>query len=153
MTECVLRLRGITKRFGPLLANDSISLDLARGEVLALLGENGAGKSTLVAILFGHYVADAGTIEAFGQALPPGQPRAALDAGIGMVHQHSTLADNLTVLDNVMVGGEPIVAPVLAPCSRTRAAARRPRSASACRCSPMRGSVTCRSASASASRS
>ncbi len=111
MTECVLRLRGITKRFGPLLANDSISLDLARGEVLALLGENGAGKSTLVAILFGHYVADAGTIEAFGQALPPGQPRAALDAGIGMVHQHSTLADNLSVLDNVMVGGEPIWRP------------------------------------------
>ena len=111
MPECVLRLRGITKRFGPLLANDSISLDLARGEVLALLGENGAGKSTLVAILFGHYLADAGTIEAFGQALPPGQPRAALDAGIGMVHQHSTLADNLSVLDNVMVGGEPMWRP------------------------------------------
>jgi general nucleoside transport system ATP-binding protein len=111
LTESVLRLQGITKRFGTLLANDSISLELQRGEVLALLGENGAGKSTLVAILFGHYVADAGTIEAFGAPLPPGQPRAALAAGIGMVHQHSTLADNLSVLDNVMVGSEPLWRP------------------------------------------
>ena len=100
----VLVLRGVTKRFGAITANDGISLELRRGEVLALLGENGAGKSTLVSILFGHYVADAGTIEAFGQPLPPGDPAAALRAGIGMVHQHFTLADNLTVLDNVMVG-------------------------------------------------
>jgi len=102
----VLRLKGITKRFGPLLANDGISLELDRGEVLALLGENGAGKSTLVAILFGHYVADAGSVEVDGRTLPPGQPRAALDAGVGMVHQHFTLADNLSVLDNVMLGTE-----------------------------------------------
>jgi simple sugar transport system ATP-binding protein len=104
----VLRLRGIRKTFGPLVANDDISLDLAAGEVLALLGENGAGKSTLVSILFGHYVADAGSIEVDGRPLPPGQPRAALDAGIGMVHQHFTLADNLSVLDNVMLGSEPL---------------------------------------------
>jgi simple sugar transport system ATP-binding protein len=104
----VLRLSGITKRFGSLVANDAISLDLARGEVLALLGENGAGKSTLVSILFGHYLADEGHIEAFGQALPPGNPKAALAAGIGMVHQHFTLADNLSVLDNVMLGTEPL---------------------------------------------
>ena len=83
----------------------------ARGEVLALLGENGAGKSTLVSILFGHYVADAGTIEVFGQPLPPGDPTAALAAGIGMVHQHFTLADNLSVLDNVMLGTEPLWQP------------------------------------------
>ena len=102
----VLRLKGITKRFGPLLANDGISLELDRGEVLALLGENGAGKSTLVAILFGHYVADAGSVEVDGRTLPPGQPRAALDTGVGMVHQHFTLADNLSVLDNVMLGTE-----------------------------------------------
>ena len=107
----VLRLQGITKRFGPLLANDGISFDLARGEVLALLGENGAGKSTLMSILFGHYVADAGHIEVEGQRLPPGQPRAALAAGIGMVHQHFTLADNLSVLDNVMLGSEPLWQP------------------------------------------
>ena len=104
----VLRLSAITKRFGTLVANDAISLDLARGEVLALLGENGAGKSTLVSILFGHYVADAGSIAVDGQALPPGQPKAALAAGIGMVHQHFTLADNLSVLDNVMLGTEPL---------------------------------------------
>ncbi len=107
----VLRLTGITKQFGPLVANDGISLELYRGEVLALLGENGAGKSTLVSILFGHYVPDEGTIEAFGQPLPPGDPAAALAAGIGMVHQHFTLADNLSVLDNVMLGTEPLWRP------------------------------------------
>ncbi|MFY9513111.1 MAG: ATP-binding cassette domain-containing protein, partial [Rubrivivax sp.] len=108
----VLRLRGISKRFGPLLANDAISLDLDRGEVLALLGENGAGKSTLVSILFGHYVADAGSIEVDGRPLPPGQPKAALAAGIGMVHQHFTLAENLSVLDNVMLGTEALWQPL-----------------------------------------
>ncbi|MGE0799535.1 MAG: ABC transporter ATP-binding protein [Lautropia sp.] len=104
----VLRLAGISKRFGTLVANDDVSLTLAAGEVLALLGENGAGKSTLVSILFGHYVADAGTVEAFGRALPPGDTRAALAAGVGMIHQHFTLADNLTVLENVMLGLEPL---------------------------------------------
>jgi simple sugar transport system ATP-binding protein len=108
----VLRLSGITKRFGSLVANDDISLSLAQGEVLALLGENGAGKSTLVSILFGHYMADAGTIEVNGAPLPPGNPRAALAAGIGMVHQHFTLADNLSVLDNVIMGTEPLWQPV-----------------------------------------
>jgi len=107
----VLRLVGITKRFGSLVANDAISLEVAPGEVLALLGENGAGKSTLVSILFGHYLPDEGSIEAFGAPLPPGDPAAALAAGIGMVHQHFTLADNLSVLDNVMLGTEPLWRP------------------------------------------
>ncbi len=106
-----LRLRGICKRFGELIANDDISLELRPGEVLAVLGENGAGKSTLVSILFGHYRADSGRIEVFGQPLPPGNSRAALDAGIGMVHQHFTLADNLSVLDNVMLGSEALWLP------------------------------------------
>ncbi len=117
-TQPVLRLLGITKRFGPLVANDDITLHLHSGEVLALLGENGAGKSTLVSILFGHYTADSGSITAFGRPLPPGQPQAALAAGIGMVHQHSTLAQNLSVLDNIMLGTEPLWQPY-----RRRAAA------------------------------
>lgn len=104
--EVALRLSGITKRFGALVANDAISLHIGRGEVVGLLGENGAGKTTLMNILFGHYVADAGTVEVFGQPLPAGNPRAALAAGVGMVHQHFTLADNLSVLDNIRLGTE-----------------------------------------------
>ncbi|WP_138466337.1 ABC transporter ATP-binding protein [Poseidonocella sp. HB161398] len=104
----ILRLDGITKRFGPVLANDGIGFALAEGEVLALLGENGAGKTTLMNILFGHYVADEGSVHVAGRELPPGQPGAALAAGIGMVHQHFTLAENLTVLDNVALGTRPL---------------------------------------------
>jgi simple sugar transport system ATP-binding protein len=107
MGEPALRLTGISKRFGALLANDDISLELGRGEVLALLGENGAGKSTLVSILFGDYRPDTGSVEVFGRKLEPGDPAAALAVGIGMVHQHFTLADNLDVLDNVLIGTEP----------------------------------------------
>jgi simple sugar transport system ATP-binding protein len=107
-----LRVDGITKRFGTLLANDTISFDVARGEILALLGENGAGKTTLMNIVFGHYVADAGRVDIDGVALPPGDPRAALAAGIGMVHQHFALADNMTVLDNVMLGSESLWRPL-----------------------------------------
>jgi simple sugar transport system ATP-binding protein len=106
--DVVLRAVGITKRFGSIVANDNISLHLARGEVLALLGENGAGKSTLVSILFGHYVADAGSITVNGSPLPPGDPAAALDAGMGIVHQHFTLDDNLSVQDNIVLGTGPL---------------------------------------------
>src|SRR5256885_17022928 len=104
--EPVLRLTGITKRFGALVANDAISLSLSRGEVLALLGENGAGKSTLVSILFGHYVADDGQVEAFGAPLPAGDPAAGLAAGVRLGHPESPLADNLTVAVNVDRGTE-----------------------------------------------
>src|SRR5436309_3944878 len=92
--DVVLRLENITKRFGPLVANNAISFEVRRGEIVALLGENGAGKTTLMNILFGHYVADEGSIEVFGAPLPAGEPRAAIAARIGMVHQHFTLADN-----------------------------------------------------------
>ncbi|MGC9420903.1 MAG: ATP-binding cassette domain-containing protein, partial [Rhodovulum sp.] len=111
--EVVLRLEGITKRFGKLTANDDVGFALHRGEVLALLGENGAGKTTLMNILFGHYTADAGTVEVFGQALPPGAPGAALAAGVGMVHQHFTLAGNMTVLENILLGTRALLAPGL----------------------------------------
>jgi general nucleoside transport system ATP-binding protein len=111
--ETVLRLSNITRRFGDLLANDGISLELRRGEIVALLGENGAGKTTLMNILFGHYVADSGSIEVFGKALPPGDPHAALAAGIGMVHQHFTLADQLTVAENIALGTGRLFAPSL----------------------------------------
>jgi general nucleoside transport system ATP-binding protein len=109
--ETVLRLSGITKRFGPLLANDSISLDLGRGEIVALLGENGAGKTTLMNILFGHYVADEGQVEAFGDPLQPGDPSAALKRGIGMVHQHFTLADQMSALENIALGTQRLFSP------------------------------------------
>ena len=105
----VLELDGITKKFGALTANDDVSLRLEQGEILALLGENGAGKTTLMNILFGHYAADMGTVRVFGQEMPSGKPRAAIDAGVGMVHQHFTLAGNLTVLDNIMLGSESLL--------------------------------------------
>lgn len=110
----LLSLQNITKRFGSLIANNAISLDLHRGEILALLGENGAGKTTLMNILFGHYVQDEGDIRVLADdgaltTLPPGSPGAALKAGIGMVHQHFTLAENLSGLANIRLGTEPLL--------------------------------------------
>ena len=106
MTNPVLEIEGVSKRFGTNLANEDISLTLSRGEIVALLGENGAGKTTLMSILFGHYMPDAGRIVIDGAELPQGKPRAAIRAGVGMVHQHFSLAPNLTVLENVMTGTE-----------------------------------------------
>jgi len=106
----ILTLNAITKTFGSVVANEDVTLSLRQGEMLALLGENGAGKTTLMSILFGHYVADSGTVEVFGTPLPQGSPRAALQAGVGMVHQHFTLAGNMTVLENVMLGTEALTA-------------------------------------------
>lgn len=106
MNTPVLEISGVSKRFGQTLANDDISLSLGKGEIVALLGENGAGKTTLMSILFGHYVPDTGHVRVDGRDLAPGKPRAAIRAGIGMVHQHFSLAPNLTVLENVTTGTE-----------------------------------------------
>ncbi|MEP3279521.1 MAG: ABC transporter ATP-binding protein [Stappiaceae bacterium] len=109
-TPLALQISAITKRFGSLTANDGISLDLHEGQILALLGENGAGKTTLMSVLFGHYVADEGSIKVKDTLLEAGSPAASLEAGIGMVHQHFTLAENLSVLDNIMLGTERLTA-------------------------------------------
>ncbi len=97
-------MRGIEKRFGALRANAAVNLELAGGEVLGLLGENGAGKTTLMNVLFGIYSADAGHIEIQGAPVDISCPADALDAGIGMVHQHFHLVPRHSVLENLMVG-------------------------------------------------
>jgi len=102
----VLELRGITKRFPGVLANDRIDLTLNAGEVHALLGENGAGKSTLMNILYGLYKPDEGEIIVKGQKLEMQSPTDAIRAGIGMVHQHFMLIPVFTVTENVMLGDE-----------------------------------------------
>ena len=107
----VLSLRSLSKKFGSVVANDDVSLDLYVGEILSLLGENGAGKTTLMNMLFGHYLPDDGEILITNKSnqmepLRLGQPQAAILAGIGMVHQHFTLAENLTVFENITIGVE-----------------------------------------------
>ena len=101
-----LELRGITKRFGPLVANDGISLSVAPGQVHALLGENGAGKTTLMNVLFGLTRPDQGEIHIDGKAASFRSPKDAIAAGIGMVHQHFMLVPVFTVAENVTLGIE-----------------------------------------------
>jgi simple sugar transport system ATP-binding protein len=107
VSEAALELSGIVKRFGGVAAVDQVSLGVAPGQVLALVGENGAGKSTLISVACGLYKADQGTVRAFGRELPPGNARAAIDAGVGVVYQHFMLVGPLTVWENVVLGREP----------------------------------------------
>jgi simple sugar transport system ATP-binding protein len=109
MSQNVLavELAGIWKRFPGVIANSDINLKVAAGTVHAIVGENGAGKSTLMKILYGMQKADEGTISINGNEIVFGSPSDAIAAGIGMVHQHFMLADNFTVLENIVLGSEP----------------------------------------------
>jgi simple sugar transport system ATP-binding protein len=102
-----IRLEGVTKRYPGVVANKDVDLTVQAAEVHAVVGENGAGKSTLMKIIYGMVRPDEGTIEIDGNPVSFRTPKDAIDAGIGMVHQHFMLADNLTVLENVILGSEP----------------------------------------------
>src|SRR6478736_1691832 len=104
----VLELRGITKEFPGVLANDHVDFDLRRGEVHALLGENGAGKSTLMSILYGLYTPDSGEILMNGKPVAIHSPKNAIELGIGMVHQHFMLIPVMTVTENIVLANEPV---------------------------------------------
>jgi simple sugar transport system ATP-binding protein len=103
----ILELRAITKQFPGVLANDAVDLDLRQGEVHALLGENGAGKSTLMNILYGLYTPDDGQILLHGKPIELGSTKAAIEHGIGMVHQHFMLIPVMTVAENIVLATEP----------------------------------------------
>jgi general nucleoside transport system ATP-binding protein len=109
----LLELRGITKRFPGVLANDDVNLDLRHGEVHALLGENGAGKSTLMNILYGLYTPDTGEILLHGKPEVVGSTKASIEHGIGMVHQHFMLIPVMTVAENIVLATEPRTAGVV----------------------------------------
>src|SRR5262249_11005357 len=109
----VLELRGITKRFPGVVANDHIDLDLRRGEVHALLGENGAGKSTLMNVLYGLYKPDEGEILLNGEPITLKSSKDAIERGIGMVHQHFMLIPVMTVAENIVLANEPTHAGIL----------------------------------------
>ena len=109
----VLEMRGITKRFPGIVANDHVDFDLRKGEVHALLGENGAGKSTLMNILYGLYKPDEGEIVSRGQKVSFHSAKNAIDRGIGMVHQHFMLIPVMTVAENIVLATEPTTAGVL----------------------------------------
>jgi general nucleoside transport system ATP-binding protein len=109
----LLELKGITKRFPGIVANDHVDFELANGEVHALLGENGAGKSTLMNILYGLYHPDEGQIRLRGKSVRIHSPREAIDLGIGMVHQHFMLIPVMTVAENIVLHTEPHNGPFL----------------------------------------
>lgn len=101
-----VNMQNIVKKFGNFVANDNITLQVRQGEIFAIIGENGAGKSTLMNVLFSLYPCDAGTINIFGKTARFSSPRGAIEAGLGMVHQHFKLVPSLTVTQNIFLGGE-----------------------------------------------
>ncbi|MDZ5810607.1 ABC transporter ATP-binding protein [Halorubrum sp. AD140] len=105
--EPAVRLEGITKRFGDVVANDEVDFTLESGSIHALLGENGSGKTTLMSVLYGLYDQNSGSIYVNGDERTFESPRDAMDAGIGMIHQHFQLVKPMTVLQNVVLGHEP----------------------------------------------
>src|SRR4051812_44750772 len=107
MTPPRLRLSGIRKRFGATLALNGVDLEIAPGEVHAVVGENGAGKSTLMKILSGVYAPDAGAMQLNGKSYEPHEPLDARRAGVVMVNQELAIAPHLTVVENVVLGAEP----------------------------------------------
>ena len=107
-SEYAIEMLHITKRFPGIIANDDVTIQLRHGEIHALLGENGAGKSTLMSVLFGLYQAEEGTILKDGQEVKIHSPNDANALGIGMVHQHFKLVECFTVLDNIILGDEPV---------------------------------------------
>ncbi|MBP1879464.1 heme ABC transporter ATP-binding protein [Agrobacterium rubi] len=104
--EPAIELVGIDKKFGTVHANKNINLTVAKGTIHGIIGENGAGKSTLMSILYGFYSADSGEIRIDGKPVNIKDSQAAIDAGIGMVHQHFMLVENFSVLENIMLGAE-----------------------------------------------
>ena len=101
-----IELKNITKRFGHVIANDEVSLNVEAGTIHGIVGENGAGKSTLMNILFGLYKPDGGSILMNGRIVNVTSPEKSISLGIGMVHQHFMLVPTFTVLENVMLGNE-----------------------------------------------
>ena len=120
MADYVIEMLNITKEFPGIKANDNVTLQLKRGEIHALLGENGAGKSTLMSVLFGLYQPESGVIKKDGEVVKINNPNDATALHIGMVHQHFKLVECFTVLDNIILGAEPMKGPVV-----DRAAARK----------------------------
>ena len=108
MSEYIVEMRHITKRFPGIIANDDVSISIRKGEVYALLGENGAGKSTLMSMLFGMYEPDHGEILINGNPVVFHSSNDAAAQNIGMVHQHFKLVDNYTVAENIVLGIEPM---------------------------------------------
>jgi ABC-type uncharacterized transport system ATPase subunit len=102
-----VEMRGITKTFPGVTANDNINFTVEKGEIHGLLGENGAGKTVLMSVLYGLYSPDAGEIHIDGERAEIESPAAAMSLGIGMVHQHFMLVPSLTVAENVVLGREP----------------------------------------------